>query len=403
MALIGSADGNGRWQTVRVRIVSALMAVVWIVGAAFAGTPARAQGELSVSAKACILIEMQTGRVLYEKNADEQLPMASTTKILTALLTLESGELDAYMVVDPGAILVEGTSMGLQAGDQVSKRGLCYGMLLASGNDAANMGAVAVAGSVPAFVEKMNARAAQIGMTHSSFQTPSGLDGDAHYSTARDMALLARTALHNPDFRDICSQKNAKVEYGNPPYPRWLQNHNRLLREYEGTFGVKTGFTKKAGRCLVSAVERNGVSLICVTLSAPDDWNDHRTLYGYGFEQLKSTPLDCNFTDVRIPVVGSDGGTAGVVAVQVPAAALAEGEEAKLQRTVHVPRFLYAPVKAGDIVGRIDYTLDGAVVASERLAADREVALNFDPDAVKPGFWENLWHKIKNFFTGGGN
>ena len=138
-------------------------------------------------------------------------------------------------------------------------------------------------------------------------------------------------------------------------------------------------------------------------MRAPDDWNDHRTLYGYGFEKLKSTPLDCNFTDVRIPVVGSDGGTAGVVAVQVPAAALAEGEEAKLQRTLHVPRFLYAPVKAGDIVGRIDYTLDGAVVASERLAADREVPLNFDPDAVKPGFWENLLHSIKNFFTGGGN
>ena len=117
----------------------------------------------------------------------------------------------------------------------MTKRGLCYGMLLASGNDAANMGAVAVAGSVPAFVEKMNARAAQIGMDHSSFQTPSGLDGDAHYSTARDMALLAKTALRNPDFRDICSQKSAKVEYGNPPYPRWLQNHNRLLREYEGT------------------------------------------------------------------------------------------------------------------------------------------------------------------------
>ena len=114
-------------------------------------------------------------------------------------------------------------------------------------------------------------------------------------------------------------------------------------------------------------------------MRAPDDWNDHRTLYGYGFEKLKSTPLDCNFTDVRIPVVGSDGGTAGVVAVQVPAAALAEGEEAKLQRTLHVPRFLYAPVKAGDIV------------------------LNFDPDAVKPGFWENLLHSIKNFFTGGGN
>ena len=240
------------------------------------GKPAAVQAvadtpDYQTKAKAAVLMDAQTGRVLFAQNAGLRLPMASTTKIMTALLTLEQGGLDNYFQVDSDAIRVEGSSMGLQEGDSVSLRALAYGMLLASGNDGANAAAVRISGSIPAFVERMNARAAEIGMADTRFATPSGLDDPGHYSTAYDMALLAREALQNPLFAEICAQSKAVVQYGNPPYNRWLTNHNRLLREYPGTIGVKTGFTKASGRCLVSCAERDGVRLIAVTLGCPDD------------------------------------------------------------------------------------------------------------------------------------
>ena len=173
-----------------------------------------------VSAQAAILMEYRTFEVLYEKNAYEKRSMASTTKIMTTLLTLESGDLDKPFQVDSDAIHVEGSSMGLREGDIVTKRALCYGMMLPSGNDAANASAVAVAGSIPAFAKRMNARAAQIGMTRTCFVTPSGLEGEGHGASAYDMALLTREALENPDFRAICGAQSVRLKFGYPPYSR---------------------------------------------------------------------------------------------------------------------------------------------------------------------------------------
>ena len=246
---------------------------------------------INISAQAAVLIEAQTGKVLFGKNENEKRPMASTTKIMTTLLCLESGNLDEQFVVDPNAIKVEGSSMGLVEGDIVTKRALCYGMLLPSGNDAANATAIKIAGSYEAFANMMNARAKQIGMLNTYFVTPSGLEGEGHGSTAYDMALLTREALNNADFRAICSQKNSKISFGNPPYDRWLKNSNKLLDYYSGCIGVKTGFTDDAGRCLVSAAERNGVTLICVTLKAPSDWSDHAKMFDYGFSIVKNYDL----------------------------------------------------------------------------------------------------------------
>ena len=232
--------------------------------------------------------------------------MASTTKIMTTLLTIESGNLDTEFMVDSQAIHVEGSSMGLQENDIVTKRALCYGMLLPSGNDAANASAVAVAGSIPAFAELMNRRAAEIGMTRTCFVTPSGLEGTGHGASAADMALLTREALRNETFREICCQASARVKFGNPPYQRTLYNSNKLLRMYDGVIGVKTGFTDEAGRCLVSACERNGVTLICVTLNDRDDWNDHMHLYDYGFTQV--SPVTLEIPEVTQKLVGRHTG-----------------------------------------------------------------------------------------------
>ena len=211
-------------------------AVFLAIALFFSGVPARAAH--TVSAASYILIEASTGRVLAAKEENTQRPMASTTKIMTALLALEEENCHERFIVDSEAIRVEGTSMGLKEGDEASLYDLAGGMLAASGNDGANAAAVKIAGSIEAFAEKMNEKAAALSMHSTHFVTPSGLHDEAHYSTAADMALLARAALKNEDFAALCSQKSVQLYYGNPPYTRTLSNHNRLLSSYSGCIGV---------------------------------------------------------------------------------------------------------------------------------------------------------------------
>ena len=334
-----------------------------------------------------VLIDAQSGRILYEKDKDKKLPMASTTKIMTALLALEETDLDKEFTVDKTAIRVEGSSMGLLENDRVSLRDLAAGMLLASGNDAANAAAVKISGSVSEFVKKMNKRAAEIGMANTFFETPSGLDGKNHYSTAYDMAILAKTALDNPDFAKICSSKNMKLEYGNPPYTRWLDNHNRLLKIMPEATGVKTGFTKKAGRCLVSSAKKDEVSLICVTLNCSDDWNVHRNIYNEYFSKLSRTELEGKVENVIIPVCG--GTEKEVLAFVKPVeASLFEGEKSNISYMIVKEPFLFAPIKTGDIVGKVAFYSGETFIAETPLLAKNDINIS-DSD-------KSLFQKIKN-------
>lgn len=239
--------------------------------------PVRAEGagDLSLSAHAAILMDAATGEVLYEKNADEQMRIASTTKILTALVALEEASPCEVITVTQDH-MVEGSSMYLKVGEQRTVAELLYGLMLSSGNDAA-LSLTEVCGGEALFVEKMNALAQRIGMVDSSFQNPNGLDAEGHYSTARDMARLAVYAADDPTFVRLCSTTNASIE------GRSMSNHNKLLRRIEGCIGMKTGYTKAAGRTLVSCVEREGRCLVAVTLKASDDWSDHEKLYEFGF------------------------------------------------------------------------------------------------------------------------
>jgi D-alanyl-D-alanine carboxypeptidase/D-alanyl-D-alanine carboxypeptidase (penicillin-binding protein 5/6) len=344
--------------------------------------------ETEVSAVACVLMEAATGRVLYEKNAEEKLPMASTTKIMTTLLTLESGELDTEFTVDNAAIHVEGSSMGLQEDDIVTKRALCYGMLLPSGNDAANAAAVAVAGSIDAFVDQMNAYAKEIGMTRTCFVTPSGLDGTGHGSSAYDMALLTREALRNEAFREICSSAQATVCFGNPPYERTLYNSNKLLGMYEGVIGVKTGFTDEAGRCLVSACERDGVTLICVTLNDPDDWQDHISLYESAFAEIVPTTLAVP-ENLRMTVVGSAAENVTLKPAEELVIGVPEGETPDVSVRVLCAPFAYAPVQAGDVLGTLEYTYQGKKVADVPLLAAENAAFSEEKPVGNP--WMRFW------------
>ncbi len=329
--------------------------------------------EPAVAAKAAALIDASTGKVLYEKNGNDELPMASTTKIMTTLLTLESGGLDEYFEVDPEAIKVEGSSMGLREGKTVTKMMLAYGMMLPSGNDAANAAAVKVAGDMSEFVGMMNERAEEMGLTCTHFVTPSGLDDytDEHYSTALDMARLTMNALENDAFRQVCSTRSICLEYGDGEQ-LWLSNTNRLLSSCDGVIGVKTGFTDKAGRCLVSACERGGVTLICVTLNDPNDWYDHSNLYDYGFELVRS--YDFGGVSLRIPSASAEGALPdGFVVAQSEgfSISLLPEDYQRVERTVLLPRFVYLPQDGLEnwsrSVGTVIYSLDGEVIMQKEL------------------------------------
>lgn len=350
-----------------------------------------------VSAKAAVIYNPQTGEVIFEKNARQRLPMASTTKIMSAMLALEQDGLDDEFVVDSEAIKAEGSSMGLLEGDIVTLRALVCGMLLPSGNDAANAAAVRIAGNIDGFVEMMNERAQLLGLEDTHFVTPSGLDDytDEHFSTAYDMARLAACALENEDFRAICSQQRMQVRYGNPPYNRWLANTNKLLKN-EGVIGVKTGFTDKARRCLVSACERDGAMLICVTLNAPDDWNDHMKLYDYGFGRLSQKQLKLKRETVEIKAVG---GTSENVRCTIPAgsALLTNGAEKRVSAVIYVPQFVYAPVKRGDAVGRVVFTLDGKKICEVALTADEDIAALVREESTLEKFFGQLAVKYRAF------
>lgn len=251
-----------------------LLRGLWVLCLIFCITPAVAEA-LEVSATAAVLMDADMGQVLYEKNGDRQMLIASTTKIMTALVVLEHAAPDDVITVTPDH-MAEGSSMYLRAGETVRVEELLYGLLLCSGNDAA-LALTECAGGLTPFVALMNEKAAALGMAHTSFANPNGLDADGHYSTARDMAVLAAAAVENPTFRRICSSRSVTIGQ------RTMENHNRLLRQMEGCVGLKTGYTQAAGRTLVSCTERDGCRLVAVTLQDGNDWADHAALYDYGF------------------------------------------------------------------------------------------------------------------------
>lgn len=264
--------------------------------------PVNAYGEeLNISAESYCVIDAKTNCVLLEQDANNSRSMASTTKIMTCLLACESGMIfdDVVITADmlDGAI---GSLIYLNVGDVISFKDLIVGAMLASGNDAANAIAVSVGGSVEQFVDLMNNRAEKIGMKNTVFVTPSGLDEGNHHSTAYDMAILTEEALKNSTFTEICSKSKADITINGEK--QTIYNHNKLLSN-KACLGVKTGFTEKAGRCLVSAFDYHGNTIIIVTLSAPDDWNDHSKLLSRAKKKYKHKR---NKININIPLVGSD-------------------------------------------------------------------------------------------------
>lgn len=377
------------------KITALILSVVLVFAGVKSDIFAYAEDAPSISAKSAVVISADTGEIVYSHNAQEKLPMASTTKIMTTLLCIESGNLEEEFVVDSEAIKVEGSSMGLVEGDIVTKYALCCGMLLPSGNDAANATAVKLAGSIENFAVMMNERAEEIGMSKSFFVTPSGLDGTGHGSTAYDMALLAREALQNEIFRDICSQESIQVKFGNPPYERWLKNTNKLLTMCEGVYGVKTGFTDEAGRCLVSACERDGKELICVTLNDKNDWNDHISLYDYGFSKVNLCEYEIT-DEITVSLAGGYQDKIKLYCEEKPVICTV-GESERIHHKVKVSPFIYAPISEGEQCGELTIMFENREIDTIPLFSAESSDIYVKTKEQKK-FPERIMDKIKNIF-----
>ncbi len=349
-----------------------------------------------ISAQSAVLIRADTGEVLYEQNPDVRLPMASTTKIMTALVAVEALPLSTPVSVTPEAVGVEGSSVYLTEGEVLSLEELLYALLLESANDAAAAIAVACAGSIEDFAALMNQKAAALGLDDTHFVNPHGLDHQEHYTTARELALISQAALSNQALREIMSTPKTTISHHGKDGVRLLVNHNKLLRSYEGAIGVKTGFTKKSGRCLVSAAEREGLTLIAVTLHAPDDWRDHTAMLDYGFSLFERVEL-CRVGEYEQPL-WVVGGTQPYVMIKNK-----EGLSLPLYKgygnitcEVELPLFTYAHVAAGAKVGRLIYYAEAP--DGQRVELGR-VPLYAEYEVERVIYKQGLWDKIKEIFS----
>ena len=356
-----------------------------------AGNPSLPVALTGVSAKGAVLMEADSGDIIFGQNENARLPMASTTKIMTALVALESLPVDTEVKITSQSVGVEGSSIYLCEGEILTLEQLLYALMLESANDAATAIAIAVSGSVEAFAEKMNTKAASLGLTDTHFVNPHGLDAEEHYTTAFELALVTRAALQNPLFREISATERKTIPLRGEEGVRLLLNHNKLLTSYEGCIGGKTGYTKKTGRCLVSAAEREGVTLIAVTLSAPDDWRDHTAMLDYGFGTYETVPL-CDVGFFSAPLWLISGAQEYVMVENTEAlSATLRVDHGDILCVVELPRFEFAPITVGQTVGYLRFYEAGRDGARTELGSiPLAAAYGVDSLTYKLTLWERI-------------
>lgn len=347
--------------------MSILLAAVFGVGSADSKS-------IKISATSGILIDSFSGRVLFEKNAYQRLSMASTTKIITAITAIENSVLTDVVTVSKKAAEVEGSSMWLAEGEKITMENLLYGLMLNSGNDAAIAIAEHISGSEEEFAKLMNQLAEKIGTENTNFENPHGLDSKEHYTTSRDLAMITRYAMQNQKFAEIVASKTKTVPNEGTAWDRTLTNHNKLLFMYEGANGVKTGYTKKTGRCLVSSAERDGIKLIAVTINAPDDWNDHKNMLDYGFS---------NYELKTLVYRGESLGRAAIDGAEVQAAEIYSDSDVNVLVSrdgsdnvdieIFSPEITSAPVSANQILGEAVLLVNGKEISRYPLICGTDI------------------------------
>lgn len=346
----------------------------------------------TISAQSAVLIDADTGKTLYEKDASLKLPMASTTKIMTAIVALENSNLSDKVAVSSKAVGIEGSSIYLHEDELLTMENLICALLLASANDAATAIAIEVAGSISLFADMMNDKAKELGLCNTHFVNPHGLDDEEHYTTASDLAKIAAYGLQNKDFARIVSTYKTTIPLDGSG-SRVLINHNKMLRFYEGAIGVKTGFTKRSGRCLVSAAGRDGLRLVAVTLNAPNDWSDHRKMLDYGFSAYNRIKA-CGAGEYQIvvPVVGGKESTVLCAnSSEIAVTLTSDKAETGCVFKVESPRFLYAPFEEGEVIGKLICISGGEIIGETELTTVYGVE--------KVTYKRSIWEKIADFFA----
>ena len=351
------------------------------------------QNVFAISAQSYIVTEQSSGNILCEKNAHTKLPMASTTKIMTALCAIENGDMDSLVKVSDKAVGVEGSSIYLESGESLTLKDLLYGLMLHSGNDAAVAVAIHISSDTDSFVKLMNETALKIGAKNTHFTNPNGLPHKEHYTTAYDLNLITRYAMKYDEFREIVSTYQKAIPWAGREYQRQLKNHNKLLRMYEGTIGVKTGYTKAAGRCLVSSAMRNGIEVVCVTLNAPDDWNDHIYLMDDAFGRLSIRKIFSSGDYMAtVAVKDSDEERVGVVAKDDISMVISDGKIPEINVETKIPSFLQAPVGFEQVVGEVNVYEGERLIGRTDLVTERAVRKKQKPSVLK-----NIYTALKEF------
>ncbi|OAB32657.1 peptidase M15 [Paenibacillus macquariensis subsp. defensor] len=333
----------------------------------------QAQNGVSTHAQAASLMDVTSGRVLFTKHGDDELRIASLTKIMTAIVAIEYGQMNKPVKVSKNAYAKEGSSIYLKLGEQMGLENMLYGLMLRSGNDAATAIAEHVGGSEEGFVYLMNAKAKELGLKHTHFMNPHGLDAEGHYSSANDLATMTAYAMHIPMFKEIVKTPVKKVPNPNEAWDYKWDNKNKMLRFYDGADGVKTGYTKKAFRCLVSSATRNGQQLVSVTINDGDDWNDHGKMLDYGFAYF---PL-VHLIERGQKVEGHE-----LVTSQSFSYPVAIGEESAITKRL----VLLKPVEAGvdltfGLKGRIELIHDGLTIGTVPV---------YSPGSLLPGLDQSI-------------
>ena len=342
---------------------------------------------LKVSARAGVLYEPETDSFLFAKNADVRLPMASTTKIMTAVISIENASLAELVEIDEEAVGIEGSSAYLKSGDVLTVEELLYALLLSSANDAAAALAYHISGSIEAFADLMNEKADELGLTNTHFTNPHGLDNEEHYTSAADLARLAGYALKNETLKTISS--TYKKSFITEERSRTYVNHNKLLNMYDGVIGMKTGFTKRSGRCLVGAAERDGLTFVTVTLDAPNDWNDHKTMLDYGYATLeKLTLADVGDFSYDIKLLDGTKSSVRVTNTEGCSMILPKGEY-DVEEFVKLSRYTVAPISEGDILGKVIFTVNGEVSGEVSLVCSESVGVR-----TEKGFFRKIYDRI---------
>ncbi len=343
------------------RMMAALLAAFAVFAVFEEALAVQETGEPQIDAAGAVLMDAATNKVLYARTAHERLPMASTTKIMTAILAIEYGDLEAAVAVPKEAYGTEGSSMYLRLNEEISLRDLLYGLMLLSGNDAAVTIAVHIGGSVAGFAEMMNKKAAAIGANNTHFVTPNGLHDDAHYTTAYDLALISAYAMRNPVFREIVSTTYYKTTTGE--IIRTFKNKNRILWEYEGGNGIKTGYTSAAGKCLVFSAERDGILLVGVVLKCPQMFDAAKTMLDYGFASFSQEKLiSAGDTIARVRVEKGKKSTLALCVKEDIMILLKNGDTETLRTRVLVEAPLVAPLDTSQSVGTLEIREDGRLL-----------------------------------------